>query len=296
MNILFPRAPLVRLLSILLVFVSLINIYFVADYGAKRETPDDEIKVMTYNVRQFKADMFNEHRSAKRVPEGVKVVLEELPDSLGCQESDWGWTVGMNIGLSAEYKCVQAGRDASGAIGESCAIYYRFRKLRLVDCGTFWLSQTPSIPSKGWDGLCNRVCTWALLENRRTKERYVHINTHLDHKGELAREYGTDMILDFAEKFDVPVVVTGDFNFKEGVDLYHKMCGGKLKDSKYLAKETMTGNTFHDYGEFDPEKMPIDFLFVSDGIEVSKYNIITERDEEFPYSDHFPVYIEMKFK
>ena len=296
MNIFYPRSLFVKVCATLFAFVSFILVWFVADTGSKRTTPEDEIKVMTYNVRQYKIDIGTEHRSAPRVNEGIRVVLEELPDSLGCQESDFGWTVSMNIGLATEYKCVSIGRDAGGAIGESCAIYYRFKKFRLLDCGTFWLSETPEKISQGWDGACKRVCTWAMLENRETKECYVHINTHLDHAGELAREYGTDMILDFAKQFNVPVVVTGDFNLYEGDDLYYKMISGELKDSKYLANETMTGNTFHAYGSYNPNGRPIDYLFVSDGIEVSKYHIITERDSDFYYSDHFPVYIEMKLK
>lgn len=296
MNILFRKSIFVKLFSTVLAFVSVINILFVADFGSKRTTPEGEIKVMTYNVRVFKGELATEHDSAKRVPEVVREILEELPDSVGCQESDWGWTIGMGIGLEAEYDCVQAGRDAAGAIGEACSIFYRHRKFRLLDCGTFWLSQTPCIPSKGWDADCNRVCTWAKLENRKTKERYVHINTHLDHKGELARENGTDMVLDFAKRFDCPVVVTGDFNFNEGHELYQKMIGGELKDSKYLAKETMSGNTFNGFGDFDPQGLPIDFLFVSEGIEVSKYHIITDRDSDVICSDHFPVYIEMKLE
>lgn len=293
MNKLYRRSFLVELMSILLAFTSFINCMFFVEAGSKRTTPEGQIKVMSFNLRQYKADMFNEHMSAKRVPVSIDVILEELPDSLGVQESDFGWTCALNIGLAAEYKSVGVGRDSGGSIGEATAIYYRYKKYDLVDCGTFWLSETPNFVSKGWDAMCNRVCTWAVLRSKETNKEYVHINTHLDHQGQLARENGSDMILDLAAKFDIPVVCTGDFNTKEGTEIYDRLTGGCLYDSKYLAEETMSGPTSNAYNDYKPYSEPIDYIFVSENIKVSKYHIITERDNGFAYSDHFPVYIEM---
>lgn len=293
MNTFFKRPFLIELMSILLAFTSFINCMFFVEPGSKRTTPDGQIKVMSFNLRQYKADMFNEHMSAKRVPVSIDVILEELPDSIGVQESDFGWTCALNIGLAAEYRSVSIGRDSGGSIGEATAIYYRYKIYDVVDCGTFWLSETPNRVSKGWDAMCNRVCTWVVLQNKETKEEYVHINTHLDHQGELARENGTDMILDLASQFQQPVVCTGDFNTKEGTDIYDRLTGGCLYDSKYLAEETMSGPTSNAYDEYKPERPPIDYIFVSENIKVNKYHIITERENDFAYSDHFPLYIEM---
>lgn len=293
MNTFYKRPFLIELMSILLAFTSFINCMFFVDAGSNRTTPEGQIKVMSFNLRQYKADMFNEHMSAKRVPVSIDVILEELPDSVGVQESDFGWTCALNIGLAAEYKSVSIGRDSGWVIGEATAIYYRYKKYNLVDCGTFWLSETPNRVSKGWDAMCNRVCTWAVLQNKETNEEYVHINTHLDHQGQLARENGSDMILELAAQFQIPVVCTGDFNTKEGTEIYDRLTGGCLYDSKYLAEETMSGPTSNAYSDYKPYSEPIDYIFVSENIKVNKYHIITERENGFAYSDHFPVYIEM---
>ena len=45
-----------------------------------------------------------------------------------------------------------------------------------------------------------------------------------------------------------------------------------LNDSKYLAADTDKGKTFHDYGLVLFENRPIDFVFVSEGITVNRYN------------------------
>lgn len=130
-----------------------------------------------------------------------------------------------------------------------------------MDSGTFWLSQTPEIPSIGWDAVCNRVCTWAVLENKSTGEQYAHINTHLDHRGAEARENSINMILEKAASFDVPVVCTGDFNLKQNSDLYTSLTAGVLQDTKFAAADTMDHATFHGFSEtVDPARV-IDFIF-----------------------------------
>ena len=51
-------------------------------------------------------------------------------------------------------------------------IFYRKDKYDLVDSGTFWLSETPELPSLGWNGGCNRLCTWV---NPARKSYRLHL-------------------------------------------------------------------------------------------------------------------------
>ena len=55
------------------------------------------------------------------------------------------------------------GRDDGKTKGEYAAIFYDKQKLRLVDSGHFWLSETPEKPGPGWDAACTRICTWGLF-------------------------------------------------------------------------------------------------------------------------------------
>lgn len=40
-------------------------------------------------------------------------------------------------------------------------IFHNKKKLNVLDYGTFWLSETPDVVSRGWDGKFPRICTWA---------------------------------------------------------------------------------------------------------------------------------------
>jgi hypothetical protein len=56
--------------------------------------------------------------------------------------------------------------------GEHSAIFYNSDKFKLLEENTFWLSETPEKPSKGWDAAYNRVCTYGLFQNKKTKRKY----------------------------------------------------------------------------------------------------------------------------
>ena len=103
------------------------------------------------------------------------------------------------------------------------------------------------------------------------------MNNHLDHIGPVARKNGLQLLLDFAVKFSEPVVLTGDFNFNEGCELYRQMTSGTLKDAKFAAKDSKGGIT---YNAFYPIKNKaedmaiIDFINVSNDVDVIMKNIV----------------------
>ena len=93
-----------------------------------------------------------------------------------------------------EYGWVGVGRDDGQEAGEFNPVFYRKDKYDLVDSGTFWLSETPELPSLGWNGGCNRLCTWVILREKATGFTYAHVNTHLDNASEEARVNGAKLV------------------------------------------------------------------------------------------------------
>lgn len=248
----------------------------------------DTVRIMSFNIRSGEYEPRFTY-----VPE---LIRDYKPDSVGVQECTYSWISTLGTFLP-EYSVVGVGRD-EGAIsingGEISAILFLHAKYKLIDSGTFWISETPDEVSFGWDAACRRVCTWAILENRETGERYAHVNTHLDHVGNIAREKGAEMVSEFAMSFDIPVVVTGDFNFSKGCDWYNSIIDAGLTDTQDVAAETMNGKTYHAYkgGE---EGLPIDFIFTNDKIEtVYTYKIIRDMHGDEYISDHYPIYADMK--
>lgn len=257
---------------------------------AKDELTDPEaVRIMSFNIR------YGEYKKRKNIV--PQLILEYAPDSLGIQECTYEWYNQLKATLP-EYEFIGVGRD-SGGLDENCgeisAVLFRKDKYTLVDSGTFWLSETPDEVSQGWDGACRRICTWVILENIATGEQFAHVNTHLDHEGNEARVNGSKMVTDHALSFDMPTVLTGDFNFKKETDLYNGIIATGLRDSQDLAASTMNGKTYHAY-EGGEEGMPIDFVFVNDQIEsVSTYKIVRDKYNGKHSSDHYPIYADMKF-
>ena len=252
-----------------------------------------KIKVMSYNVLCYGPDEMNWTLRKGMVTDIIK---REAPDSFGVQEAHFDWMTALSNALP-EYAYVGVGRDDGKNDGEFSAVFYLKDKFDVLDSGTFWLSETPDTPSRGWDGRCSRVCSWAKLQDKESKKVYVHMNNHLDHIGPVARQNGLQLLLDFAAKFSEPVVLTGDFNFNEGCELYRQMTSGTLKDAKFAAKDSKGGITFNAFYPIKnkaEDMAVIDFINVSNDVDVISYKVIDDKpDGKFP-SDHFPVMAEIE--
>ena len=97
------------------------------------------------------------------------------------------------------FASVGVGRDG-GDRGEYSAIFYRTDRLRVLDSGTFWLSETPDTVSKGWDAALNRICTWAKMKDRRTGRVFYFFNTHFfKSKSSFVMSLCVTFVVDFAD-------------------------------------------------------------------------------------------------
>ncbi|MBP3329949.1 MAG: endonuclease/exonuclease/phosphatase family protein [Clostridia bacterium] len=276
-------------LSFIISFLGFFGVTYnpVPEKDSLANTDASVTRIMSFNIR------CNEYDRRKNLVPGL--IEAYAPDSAGLQECTYQWYKNLTESLE-DYAFVGVGRD-TGDLSEDCgeisAIIYKKTKYNLIDSGTFWLSETPDEVSRGWDGACNRICTWVVLENKETGEKYAHVNTHLDHMGTLARQNGLELIRNKALSYDIPTVVTGDFNFNKGTDLYNSLVTGGLKDTQDIAPDTMDGKTYHGYSGGEAGK-PIDFICVNDKItDVKSYTIIREKYELKYTSDHYPIYSDM---
>ena len=258
------------------------------------EKADDTVRIMSFNIRYGRLGILT---ASDRHSMVVETIRNGHPDSLGVQEATPSWMKYLTAELADEYAYVGVGRNNGKNSGEYSAIFYLKDKYEAVDSGTFWLSETPDEPSKGWDAACKRICTWAVLKNKETGESFVHLNAHFDHKGTEARMNSVDMILEKVSEYkDLPVVFTADMNIAEGSDDYNRiLADGTLKDTKYSAEDTMSYLTFHDLSPAEHETEVIDFVMVNDKIDTEVYKVVTAGIDGMYVSDHFPVYADVKF-
>ena len=262
----------------------------IQDFEPKKS--DETIRVMSFNIRctNVGRDTWED-----RIGIVTDTIVNSAADSVGVQEATPEWMATLNETLT-DYDYVGVARDDGKNQGEYSAVFYLKNKYNLVDSGNFWLSETPDTPSLGWDAACIRICTWAVLENKETKEQYVHVNSHFDHEGVKAREESVKMILAHIEKYkDLPVVFTADMNVEEGSDNYVEFTK-VLHDTKYLASDTMDYLTYHDTKPSKHAESIIDYVMVNDNFYALSYKVVTAGIDERYVSDHFPVYADIEIK
>lgn len=255
-----------------------------------------QLKLMSYNLRYASSDL---DVWLLRKDKLIQSIRESKPDVLGIQEADGPWMGELTSSLT-HYAYVGVGRDDGKTAGEYAAIFYLKQKFELLESGTFWLSETPDIPSFGWGANNRRICTYAYLKNRQTGEVTAHFNTHLDHQSQLAREQGMALIASRIASSPYPVVLTGDLNTPEGSELYQNITSGLLIDSKVAAKNSHSAGTFN---YFLPQGwdlgIVIDYILVQpSAFHVANYQVLTDAAFEYqgqllPLSDHFPVVVDL---
>lgn len=256
------------------------------------ECAKGNVRIMSFNVRAYDVNgVPNVFRNNLVADEILKV----LPDSLGVQELRAPAYLMLKASLSWLYASVGKDRDGD-FISERSTIFYLKGKYKLVDSGTFWLSETPGEKSFGWDAACRRVCTWAILENRATGERYAHANTHFDHMGEEARANSPKLISKLVRgKFqNLPVVFTGDLNAMPESSVYKEMTSFGLRDASLAAEDSLTYGTFHDGDAVNNTDETLDYILVNDKVSPLVFRTVTVGIYGRYVSDHFPIYADIK--
>lgn len=251
-----------------------------------------DLTVMTYNLK-ISGDGIR--AVEKRLPHIVSTIKEKAPDSFGVQEADKNWVENLAAQLP-EYAHIEKYRDDGVSEGESSAIFYLKDKYDLVESGHFWLSETPDKPSLGWDAACNRICSYAILKDKSTGFVYAHFNAHFDHVGTVAPAESVALVSGKIAEIapDIPVVLTGDFNFSEGSDNYNNLLKCGLKDTKYLAEEYDNHATYHGYHIIMPDTKPIDYVMVNGYVKsVKSSKIDSGFVDHVLASDHFPITVEL---
>lgn len=253
------------------------------------------MRIMSFNIRC--ANVGNDTWE-DRIDIVTQSIIDGNPDSVGVQEATPEWMETLNKTLGEKYSYVGVGRDDGDNEGEYSAIFYLKDKYNVVDSGTFWLSETPDEVSFGWDAACRRVCTWVVLEDKATGQKYAHLNSHFDHVGIEARKNSVELIINKAKEFqDIPVVFTADMNVRQDGDNYNQFVeSGVLKDTKFIAPDTMDYCTYHDTKPTQHDGDIIDYVMINDKFDATVYKVVTEGIDGRYVSDHYPIYADLIIK
>jgi endonuclease/exonuclease/phosphatase family metal-dependent hydrolase len=202
-----------------------------------------------------------------------------------------------------KYDSVGVGRDDGKQAGEYSPILYRRERFEVLDSGTFWLSDKPQeIGSLGWDASLPRICSWAKLRDKQSRQEFTFFNTHFDHRGPQARLESGKLIARKIHEIagEGPALLSGDFNATPDSEPIQALLAANDRTTSLLDSRTASasapegpGTTWNGFTKIVPDRR-IDFIFKQGPIEVLSYREITQQidDGRFP-SDHLPVMVEV---
>ena len=252
------------------------------------EYPDMELKVMSFNIRNGRADDGDNSWDFRKMAVAECINSVEA-DVIGLQEVH-DFQLKDILDSCPEYSGIGIGRD-DGHKGEQTSILWNGRTVELLNWGAFWLSETPAVPSIGWDAKYLRTATWALFRSKENGRIFLHLNTHLDNKGKNAQKEGLRLIcreLDRINDRNCPVVITGDFNIPEednSLDEFKML----MTDARMNACFSDEVKSFNAWGD-SSRSANIDYIFYSGFKYCSGFQtVVTSFGGKKLISDHFPV-------
>lgn len=253
-------------------------------------------KVMTFNIK-YDNPIDRNNAWDDRKTELVALIKEHQPGIIGLQEVLKHQLDYISSEL-AGYKCYGIGRDDGHKAGEFAPVLIDCSKYILIDRHTFWLSETPLIPSYGWNAACRRIATYVALKEKKSGDTIHVINTHYDHQSGEARKESSKLICKFLKSKNIDqdkAIVMGDLNSLPGSKQITTL-KELLTDSyeKYSKSGSGPMGTFNRFKVNSKCKRRIDYIFTK-GLQVKSYqNVNTKRSNGRWISDHLPVVVEIE--
>ncbi len=285
-----------RLLPLFLFLITACTFGFLAmdEPMEKKKAENQTFVVMSYNIRMnTEADGVNAWPLRKDKVAGLLQFHEA--DLFGVQEA-LPEQVADLVTAFPDFDHVGVGRDDGVSKGEHMCIFFRKSRFEKLADGTFWLSETPEKPGMGWDAACNRTCTWIRLKDKETGKEFMHFNTHLDHRGTVARREGSKLILKKIAEINtkgLPMILTGDFNAVK-TDEPIRIIMAVLLDSREKCTTKPYGHEGTS-GGFDVKLMPriIDYIFINNQVNIVRHGFLSDCWGLYFPSDHLPVLAEV---
>lgn len=279
-----------------------------------------ELRVMSYNIRiDHCRDQNTSHDWALRSTMVATLVSYYSPDIVALQEVTAKQLDDLRQ-LLPHYQFV----GYPAGVGKRCEEWLLFaylpHRLRLQESAVFSLSPTPEQPAKGWDALYHRACVYGRFFDLQAKRLLSFFNTHLDHKGEIAREKSVELLALLQGRLSLksPFLILGDFNFypEQGGDrLYQQMLSFGLQDVRDLCEESYGPDGTWIGWEYDSTRSGegkigdrLDHFFTAGSLFVKRCGVIqsslrekrvvtnfpVDRFRLFP-SDHLPIAVDLYF-
>lgn len=260
-----------------------------------------QLRIMSLNIRNSRnsREKDGQNHWGNRKSLVSEVLHKYSPDLIGFQEVLIEQLHNLCVMLP-DYQYVGVGREDGKEEGEFNPIFYKNFTVEQSD--TFWLSDTPPIPSCTWGGQ-TRICTWAVMSAPLC---LAFLNTHIEYAVLQAQLSSMDLLINTAQTYAdrMPIILTGDFNYLPGSQPY-QVLSAYMRDS-YQEDPHNTADRFVSYHNFtgtttvnaNPDIGRIDYIWLKGDLQAAQSRILFDRPGNLPDvypSDHWPVLCDVSF-
>jgi len=277
--------------------------FFCSFVGASYAEP---INVATWNIRiNVREDSLAGNIWSNRREAIVKMVRLNDVDIWGVQEDFNKELNELNLKLPYFLRKGFPNHE-NGMLGTFNTVFYKKERFSELESGMFYLAQQEDVPMIGWNGKYIRSCTWVRLVERATSQSIWVFNTHMDYAGGEVERESCKMLLRKIREIageNAAVIVMGDLNFNQYSPGYKILASsGIVEDSFDVAKKKIkTAGTFNKFRNDYNSDVRLDFILVTNKINVLEYNVLLDTyldqhgEDRFP-SDHFPVIVKINLE
>jgi len=290
------RHSLLRRVALPLLVASAVSV--VPAIAGTTQQPQDHLRVMSFNVRYAApGDGINVWENRRDLM--VKTILQRHPDIVGTQELLLSQASYLQSKLTG-YAWFGKGRngneiDENG--NEHMGVFYDTARLKVLEHGDFWYSDTPDVPgSPNFGQALPRMATWAKFEDRRTGHTFWFFDTHFPHMAdaEPVRERCARLLMERIGRLPAgaKVIVTGDFNSSPETVAHQVMTSG-MKDA-WDAAPAHKGPELTVHAFTGKPHKRIDYVFVR-GFTADKVEVADDHEGKVFPSDHYPVIADLSW-
>lgn len=269
------------------------------DYSKWYEDPNGgdagrSVKVMSFNLRSADSNDPGENSWTSRRPAVKAMLAAQNPLIMGCQECD---PIQRKNIIEDDPRYAAIGVDLNGPGDcEECAVFYLKDSIEVLTHATFYLSNTPDVPSR-LNGTSNyRVCTWGKMKMKKGGQEFYFFNTHLEYSAAQLRQPEMDIILGKIKEIvteEAPMVLLGDFNCDEDDAIYNGIKNYGFQSCRIKAAVGDSHKTHNGFGGY---AQTLDHAFYKGFAGVNKFATDRYKYAGITYiSDHYPIWASLKF-
>ncbi len=256
----------------------------------KYQYDESKIKLMSFNIKTAVTspdDEKNEDWNSRK--DLVRFQIEEIIPDILCLQEVTNTQYKFLKACFKGYDMIYYHREISNNDKEGLLILFRNDRFTKINCERLWLSDTPLVPSIGWDSFYERFFIKLELEEKQSKKHYMICNVHYDYKSNQVQKYSTDVIRNNINS-NIPTFIIGDFNMKKDSEAYRYLTK-YFVDCQTLAPYKEDLPTYNAFGN-SSIAFHADYFFTNKlDTSVDEYLVKAQIFDGIYASDHFPIVI-----